>query len=448
MLIANALFAALALMGPADSADVDPSNRPKDVPTTREEVKEALDQLKFRKPRLPLAEPTEEEKARANEPRAGRGGLGGGLVNNGRMRAQHLPEELRGAGGFSREPDPRMTLQPPLPTEMFWIVSRINNCHYCLGHQEAKLLADGLSDDRIAALDGDWGQFTPEEQAAFAFTRKLTYEPHRISDADVAALRRHFTELQALEVVFYVARYNSTNRWTDSLGIPQESHRVFKTPTSDKYVRFKTKVAPARKSATGPAVIAPRPELESPEEVLALLETCRSREPRFTLIDEQATRDLIAELPTGVVPQYARLLANFPKAGVSAVSGFRLLEDKGRLSPLMRARIAWICARHDRAWYALGRATARLKELGISTDDMFALDSPDGRFSPAELPVLKLARKLTVAPQLITDADIAAIREHHSDSEVAEVVHRITQANMFDRLTEAAGLALEEQPVP
>jgi alkylhydroperoxidase family enzyme len=57
--------------------------------------------------------------------------------------------------------------------------------------------------------------------------------------------------------------------------------------------------------------------------------------------------------------------------------------------------------------------------------------------------VLAFARKLTVDPALITDADIAGLRKHFPDQEVAEIVYHVTQAAFFDRLTEAAGLQLE-----
>ena len=34
------------------------------------------------------------------------------------------------SGEFSRDPDPSMTLDYAFKTMLFWIVSRVNNCHY------------------------------------------------------------------------------------------------------------------------------------------------------------------------------------------------------------------------------------------------------------------------------------------------------------------------------
>src|SRR5687767_9580343 len=126
-------------------AEAPASDTPKAVPATRREMKQALEALKDRTPRLPL-------------PGGGEGG-----VNNGRMRATYLPEGWGGGGGrggrnrqrgrdgrrgFGRfGQDPNSTMDFAFTTSLFWVVSRGNNCHYCLGHQELKLRGAGLNDD-------------------------------------------------------------------------------------------------------------------------------------------------------------------------------------------------------------------------------------------------------------------------------------------------------------
>jgi len=84
----------------------EPAASPKPIPQTRPEAKEALEALKRRSPRLPLPPPTAEELQRAAERSSqrsggkserGASGLGGGIVNNGRMRSLYLPAELLAA---------------------------------------------------------------------------------------------------------------------------------------------------------------------------------------------------------------------------------------------------------------------------------------------------------------------------------------------------------------
>jgi hypothetical protein len=66
-----------------------------------------------------------------------------------------------------------------------WLVSRGNNCICCQGHQGVKLAADGVPEEMIAALDGDWSEFTPAERGAFALARKLTVDPALVTDEDI-----------------------------------------------------------------------------------------------------------------------------------------------------------------------------------------------------------------------------------------------------------------------
>src|SRR3990172_8266264 len=159
------------------------SATPKPIPATRPEIKIALEALKDREPRLPLPEAADEQN-----------------VNNGRMRAAYLPESW--AGSWNRRPpgqntpgpwqDPNTKLDYALTRACFWVVSRGNNCHYCLGHQELALRYAGFDDDKIAAIDSDWDRFDPRQQAALAFARKLTLEPQLVGDEDVAKLKELF----------------------------------------------------------------------------------------------------------------------------------------------------------------------------------------------------------------------------------------------------------------
>jgi alkylhydroperoxidase family enzyme len=447
--------AALASATAARAADEpDAQDGPSKVAATRQELKEQLERSKESRPRLPLPPPTEAEiaeaKARAESSR-GAGlprGMGGGIVNNGRLRQLHLDASLLGPGASgSREPDPAMSVDNTFKTMLFWIVSRANNCTYCQGHQEVKLTGDGVKEDTIAALDGDWSEFTPAERAAFAFARKLTYEPHSLTDADIDRLRPHYKDLQILEILMTVAGNNATNRWTGPLAIPQEKDRVFLTPTSEKYRSMRSLVAPLDPASTESACARPasRGPLESRAEVETALEAARKRTARLPLADQAQARAVLPDDWSGAddAPEWARLLGNFPKGGKRLAEAFARAETKGKLSPLLKAKIAWVAARHDRAWYALGHAKKRLNDLGQNDDQIFATDQPDFAAPEPERAALALARKITVDPALVTDADVEAVRQSFSDSETAEVVYLTTQAAAFDRLTEAAGLRLE-----
>ena len=437
----HAALAVIGLVAPALADDAPGPGTPT-VPATREDLKRALEGSKKAAPRLPLPAPTAEQRAKAAAP----GSRDWGVVNNGLMRNYYLGPELT-AGAFPREPEPGMTLGHRSQTMLFWIVSRANNCTYCMGHQESKLAADGLSEDRIAGLDGDWAEYTPAERAAFAFTRKLTFEPNAMTDADVRSLRAHYDDAQITEIVYVVGAFNAMNRWTGALRIPQEEHRVYLTPTSDKFTSMLSAVAPLPAGARAPACARPasRPPLESAAEVEAALSAARSRTPRLPLVDEAGARALYKDAYPGTIPEYARLLAAFPRVGVARAAGHRVDDERGDPGfRRLKAQMAYIAARQDRAWYAVGHAMNRMAALKLpDAHEPASLVGDWSQYDPATRAAFHLARKLTVDPARIDDADVADLRKYYDDKQVAELIHHVTECAFFDRLTEAAGLRLE-----
>ncbi|MFN0051294.1 MAG: hypothetical protein ACKV0T_03835 [Planctomycetales bacterium] len=458
-----------------------PTAVPRPVPLTRPEMKQYLEDLKTRPQRIPLPELTEAdrtqlgERAQSYESRLryhylpGGEGLPGGFGGAGGPAgaARAGTNNRTGAAGFdfTRNADPRMTLDYPFKTMLFWIVSRTNNCQYCLGHQEQKLSAAGLTEDQIAALDFDWERYTPAQQAAFAYARKLTFEPHRIGESDVDALRKHYTDLQILEMTTSISGNNSINRWKEGAGIPQSKtgesffrravadlpkdrpvpNESFLTPTSPEFLQSITIVAPLQLDAkTGTptrATVCNRPALESRGEVERALETCRRRQPRLPIVTDGEAREVLADVwPAETFPQWARLLANFPVEGKNRIQGLRSADDKGDLTPKLKAQVSWIVARQDRAWYAAHQARQRLLDLGQTDDEVFLLDGSWNEFSAAEQAQFNVARNLAATPIVLTDDDVSLALKQTSPREVVQLINYVTGRAYFDRVTEAAGL--------
>jgi len=420
-------------------------------------MKQLLEDMKARKPRIPLPELTEEEKAKLGE-------RGSGYES--RLRTLYMPGSGMGGGmggGIGGGNEPGMSLDYKFKTSLFWIVSRTNNCQYCLGHQEVKLATAGMKEEEIAALDSDWSKFTPAEQAAFGFARKFTFEPHKLSDADIDALRKHYKDLQILEMILSMAGNNSINRWKEGVGVPQSKDlsnfgrgnppppdrelptKTFLTPTPEEFKDKVTKVAVLQKDdKTGEATrqtVCRRPALESKEDTEKALDAARKRTPRLPLVDEAKAREAVGE--EGQLPQWVRLLANFPTSAKGRVATIRTADEKGDLKPLLKAQVSWIIARQDRAWYAAGQARQRLKNLGWTDDQIYKLDGDWKDFSAAERAMFTVARKLSASPVVLTDDDVAEALKATSPAEVVQLISYVTTRASFDRITEAAGLPLE-----
>jgi AhpD family alkylhydroperoxidase len=452
------------------------------VPRTRPEMKQLLEDMKSRELRIPLPELTPEQRAELGE-RAdsyesrlryhylpqGESSVFSGSRSGGRSGESRTGGSSLSTAGrdFTRNADEKMTLSYAFKTRLFWIVSRTNNCQYCMGHQEQKLSAVGMTDDEIAALDFDWSTYPPEEQAAFAYARKLTYEPHNITDADIEALKKHYTPLQILEMTLSMCGNNAINRWKEGTGVPQSQsgsmffsraetlptdrpvpNESFLTPTAPKYQDTISKVAALQLDESGKPTgraIGNRPPLESRDEVEAALAAARERKPRLPLASEEEARSALGEnAPAGPLPNWVRLMANFPNESRSRIRSLQAIDDpSGNLSPLLKAQVSWIIARQDRAWYATGIVKERLRQLGQSDDAIYALDGGWKRFTPAERSLFQFARHLAHSPIALTDDDVAEALQQTGPREVVQLINFVTGRAYFGRVTEAAGLPLD-----
>lgn len=453
------LALALGVLLSVASRAEEPARDPRPVPLTRPEMKQLIEDVKVRVPRIPLPELTTAQRQELGDDADSYESV---------LRHVYLPWEAErrrqrdsSRRGSRREQDPAMTLDYAFKTQLFWIVSRVNNCQYCIGHQESKLLSAGLSEDEIAALDGDWSAHTPAEQAAFSLARKLSYAPHEIGDADINALRPYFTDLQILEMVLSVSRNNISNRWKEGVAVPQRPDEggyarsedltlprgTYLTPTSKQYREVVTQVAPLvfdDQNQPTRHTLCRRPPLESRQEVDARLDEARRRTVRLPLTDEAKVRSVLSEqAPDGPVPQWMRLLAHFPEEGVRYASTIVSSREQGELSSLLKAQLSWIVARQDRAWYAVDDAHRRLLAAGHSDDQIAQLDGDWKQFTPRERALFTVARNLAASPVVLTDAEVAEAVEAAGARDVVQAISYTCAQGFFNRMTEAAGLPLE-----
>jgi hypothetical protein len=188
-----------------------------------------------------------------------------------------------------------------------------------------------------------------------------------------------------------------------------------------------------------------RPTLESRSRVEQELEACQKRTPRLPLLaDAEARAVLPADWPQGPLPQWVCLLANFPVQGRARILSLAAAEEKGDLTPLLKAQVSWIVSRADRAWYAAGHAKRRLRELGWSDDKIYKLDGSWAEFTPAERALFTVARNLAATPIVLTDSDVDKALKLTGPREVVQLISYVTGRAFFNRVTEAAALRLEK----
>lgn len=412
----------------------DPTNQPRQTPLTRPEMKQMLEDMKARPERIPAAAADGNYEARLSEQYLPKGGGARSYLNfsGSPTRTNSNPNPNR----MMQEPDPALTLDYPFKTRLFWIAARVNNCQYCLGHQESKLLATGMTDDQIAALDNNWSSFPEKEQVAFALARKLTLEPYNLSDADIAACRPHYNDVQILEMILSVAGNNAINRWKEGIGTPQSTGggnfggttgdtHSYLTETNPAIIKLKSKiVAGAEAGDKFVSTKTTRTAAMSREELASGLAKQAQRRPRLPLATDEKTRQAFGDLvPSGEVPEWMRLLANFPIAGKRQVTSFVNIERDLDLDARTRAALAHAVARQNGAWYSLAT-------IGPVPDKV------DAKLQS----LVTVAENLAASPVVLTDAEVAEALKHWSPREVTQAIHYIAMRSLFDRMTEAAGL--------
>jgi len=459
---------ALALTAWLDAAE--PSAEPRPTPATRPAMKRLLEELKSRAERIPLGEPgTEERAAAGDDPLA--------LSYEQRLRSRHLsgtsPRAYLAFAGtapirpggqprrLAEEPDSTLTLGYAFKTRLFWIASRTNNCQYCLGHQESKLLATGMTDDDLGHLDTDWGRFPPSEQAAFALARRITLAPGDVSDADIAACLAHFTPQQVLEIVLSVAGNNAINRWKEGIGVPQSSAggssgwtqtgpdglHSYLSPTAPHLAAVPSRVA-VLAGPVSPAGLAPtgQPQpLPDAATIRAAVSATRQRRARLPLVAEDETRRILGDLAaTEPVPEWMRLLAWFPVAGPRLARALVPADGPGGLEPVDGALIRWCVARRNRAWYALDLAEHDLRSVGFTDADLEDLAAEQAGIPAERRAMLAAADALAASPVALTDSQFEAALAATSPETMVRVVHLVALESLFDRFTAAAGLPTAE----
>lgn len=419
------VFSLSIILGIAHGQD-GPSAIPKSIPKTRSETKQVLGSLKERTPRLPVPDTVP-------------GGTSPQTSNviNGRARRFYLPQAWLQAERWGNEAESKVSYE--LKTQCFWVVSRGNNCHYCLGHQEHKLKVAGLTDDQIGALDRDWDSLDSRTRKGVELARKMTVLPFAISERDVSSLKSDYTDAEIVELVYSIARFNSMNRWTDSMGLPQDSemrgeHVEFDSPTQDRWDQGESLVL------AGSDVL--RPDAWTWEECQRQILVASSRAPRVQLVSKEVAAESL-KLDPAMINDWHRAIATLPAAGPEMVQAWTDMLNDTELDPKIKAAICWTTARCNRSAGSLSLANKFAKQLGISPAQMQAWElSGESNLPPGMVKAIRFADKVTCQPTRITDADIAELRKEFNDRQTAHLIYTAATANALDRLTETLSLSI------
>ena len=101
-----------------------------------------------------------------------------------------------------------------------------NECQYCVVQHEAVSQRLGVTEETIAALEGDTyktsSQFTDGEKALLDLTVQIGVDANRVSDDIWARVKANYTEPQIVEAVYVITQYIAISKFGDALGVVLE----------------------------------------------------------------------------------------------------------------------------------------------------------------------------------------------------------------------------------
>jgi uncharacterized peroxidase-related enzyme len=103
--------------------------------------------------------------------------------------------------------------------------SKSAGCHYCVAHTAESAHKASVEDKKIAAM----GQFetsplfTEAERVALRFAQHAAAVPNAATDEDFAALRKHYSDEEIVEIVGVIGYFGFLNRWNDTFATELEA---------------------------------------------------------------------------------------------------------------------------------------------------------------------------------------------------------------------------------
>ncbi len=101
-----------------------------------------------------------------------------------------------------------------------------NDCQYCVVQHETLSKRMGISEEKIADIEGDKyktsAHFTDGEKALMDLTARICVGANHVSKELWDRPHRHFTEPRTVEAVFVITIYIAVSKFGDALGVALE----------------------------------------------------------------------------------------------------------------------------------------------------------------------------------------------------------------------------------
>jgi AhpD family alkylhydroperoxidase len=123
----------------------------------------------------------------------------------------------------------KSTIEQSLLNLVYFRVSQVNGCAFCLDMHSKDLRANGETEQRLYVLDA-WREapfYTEKERAALAWAEALTQLNSGLVPDDIYnEAKKHFSEVELIDLTLAVITINSYNRVNIAFGAPVGTYQV------------------------------------------------------------------------------------------------------------------------------------------------------------------------------------------------------------------------------
>jgi len=140
----------------------------------------------------------------------------------------HVPPALKHLMGLLLELRAAQTINWRYIELAIVVVSKLNECHYCVDHHKPLLLVEGVAEATIARLPDTTGASDLDDidKLVVAYTIAVTHNAQRVPERMFHRLRERFSEAEIVELTLRITLCGFFNRFNDALQIDNELHEA------------------------------------------------------------------------------------------------------------------------------------------------------------------------------------------------------------------------------
>ena len=316
------------------------------------------------------------------------------------------------------------TISPVTKMAMGLKIAQFYESSYLFAHSSRWLRASEHGSNLLKNWD-DKKSFSEAELAAIDYAEKLTGDIHGVSDADFAKVRGFYNDSQIVELTMTVAFFNHFVRFVEALNLPVEAWVL-----DDKLPKMPSDIA----------------QFSVPKARVGLVSDTELNAGNLALTNAKQTQDPKQSLGVGIANSQRAMLRVPDFQAAWRDFGFQNRQS-WTIDRNIQLQISFAVSMANGCRYCTLHQVLGLRRLGVDPKKLLAMKKDDSALTPRELTAVEFARKSTVQPNSITDADFDKLKKEFGEQGAVEVVLQTGAFAFMNRFTDGLRLPSEDEAV-